>query len=1023
MEQTYWYCLGHLGPSSHPFVVVCGPRTMETSRRFSAVLLAVALSPAFMQTSVTCNDTGNAALTSLAFESGGLDRVVGFVPKTTRYDVWVDGATVVTVRATAADPSAAVRWRYGVDAGAFVSGGGEVTTPVHPGSSSFLIFVRAPGGATKMYELRVDPRCSIGECDDANSCTTDVCNAEGRCEFLDDTDHASCAFEGGPGICMGGACQQGRRWGAPARISEDAVSVDEVRIAMDPSGNALVVWRAFEAGGSDVRVNHFMPAEGWGEPELLSAVGAGQQPDVVFGPGGDAIAVWSQDTDIFSSWFTATEGWTPATRVHDGLPWLANVSNSQPRVALAPNGDAIAVWSVQAGTLSTDGHTWTSRFTPTEGWGVPRRLGPVARSTGYSAISLTPDGGALAVWLTSWFSVYPTLQSARFTPEDGWVDTGSFGTAEWRLPELVSNEAGEALLVFLGDYPFGYPFTRRFDPDNGWQADSQLLASKRAHYAASIDGDGSALVVRSDEISLGVFGILAARSTTDEDFGETVQISDTSIGDAYYPDVEMSLDGNAIAVFRQNDGHNDPDANLYFNRFTVAGGWETPGPAVHRDADVIVAPVVGMDPSGNAIVVWGEADEAGRETLWASHYGFPAGPDARGKAVVIDAGVRSFDPKVAVNDRGLALVVWDSEVGMTARFRYGPGDWGYPQIIQDDTGNAQFPDVGLDDDDRALVAWAQAPHAGAYYARYSPALGWEPPGPVDSVDSSFESYGTLSVAPTGDAVALWKVDGVIEGSVFSPGQGWSLAAQVSGVAPYDAGNPGVFLGPNGDGLAVWAVPPSSEWSRRYVPGLGFAEPELITDAVTGSDSTRVAVAPDGGAIAVWHRYWGGQGAIWYSHYEVGQGWTPVAELDQTDEPLLFDPQIGMDAEGNALVVWRQASGAFYDLWSRSYSVDTGWTDAELIELATGQSEDPVLAVNAAGQGVVTWALGRTAQPAFDLDIWANRYTPGEGWGVARQIEYTFRGVVRGPDVGIAGDGTAVVTWDDGQQVWARVLVP
>jgi uncharacterized membrane protein len=75
----------------------------------------------------------------------------------------------------------------------------------------------------------------------------------------------------------------------------------------------------------------------------------------------------------------------------------------------------------------------------------------------------------------------------------------------------------------------------------------------------------------------------------------------------------------------------------------------------------------------------------------------------------------------------------------------------------------------------------------------------------------------------------------------------------------------------------------------------------------------------------------------------------------------------MDAQGNALVVWRQASGDLYDLWSRRYTVGSGWSNAELIELATGQ------------------------------------------------VEY--------PDVGIARDGTAVVAWDDGQQVWARVLVP
>jgi len=135
------------------------------------------------------------------------------------------------------------------------------------------------------------------------------------------------------------------------------------------------------------------------------------------------------------------------------------------------------------------------------------------------------------------------------------------------------------------------------------------------------------------------------------------------------------------------------------------------------------------------------------------------------------------------------------------------------------------------------------------------------------------------------------------------------------------------------------------------------------------------------------------------------------------------PRVAVAADGSAIVVWRQARDELYSIWSRRYSPDFGWSDAELIELASGQSEDPALAVSSTGHAVAVWSQGREAQPGFDLDVWVNRYAPAQGWGVAQRIEYTGSGVASAPDVGVAHDGTAIVTWGDGQQVWCRVLTP
>ena len=75
---------------------------------FSPVLLAIALTPAFLQTQYTCNRTGDTRLSSLELEVEGVDRLA-FDPTVRVYDLWLPtGATQATVRAVPMDPAARV---------------------------------------------------------------------------------------------------------------------------------------------------------------------------------------------------------------------------------------------------------------------------------------------------------------------------------------------------------------------------------------------------------------------------------------------------------------------------------------------------------------------------------------------------------------------------------------------------------------------------------------------------------------------------------------------------------------------------------------------------------------------------------------------------------------------------------------------------------------------------------------------------------------------------------------------------
>ena len=96
-------------------------------------------------------------------------------------------------------------------------------------------------------------------------------------------------------------------------------------------------------------------------------------------------------------------------------------------------------------------------------------------------------------------------------------------------------------------------------------------------------------------------------------------------------------------------------------------------------------------------------------------------------------------------------------------------------------------------------------------------------------------------------------------------------------------------------------------------------------SITGSNemrasTLRVAVDASGNAMAVWEkvRITNLANDVWYSRYTVGLGWSAPAVIPRlfVDDPAAGptensrNPDVAMDASGNAIAVWRQPSGNY-----------------------------------------------------------------------------------------------------------------
>ena len=119
--------------------------TQLVSLRTYALAFAVALSPAVMQTSGSCNPkTGDTTLTQLEMEVQGQNHISNFDPAQRMYYAWLPlAADMALVRACSTDPESQMTYDLRVDGaaieyGSFPRGGGEITLapiPEGPGTA------------------------------------------------------------------------------------------------------------------------------------------------------------------------------------------------------------------------------------------------------------------------------------------------------------------------------------------------------------------------------------------------------------------------------------------------------------------------------------------------------------------------------------------------------------------------------------------------------------------------------------------------------------------------------------------------------------------------------------------------------------------------------------------------------------------------------------------------------------------------------------------------------------------------
>jgi hypothetical protein len=256
---------------------------------------------------------------------------------------------------------------------------------------------------------------------------------------------------------------------------------------------------------------------------------------------------------------------------------------------------------------------------------------------------------------------------------------------------------------------------------------------------------------------------------------------------------------------------------------------------------------------------------------------------------------------------------------------------------------------------------------------------------------------------------------------------------------------------------------------------------LETDDTGNASGVRIASSTDAGvvsqAVVVWEQttddlvQFGSSLNIWSNRFTQGVGWqTTAAQVDITTNGARR-PELAMNAEGDALVVWEQNLLGIQEIWANSFepgATGSGWETPENIAgIPSVDQENPQVAISVTGDGLALHHTGAALSSVFYRDdswdppspsvsgnatnakiaidansnglaVWerdtgvsssiiANRWF-GDNLpisGATDILSWSTEQVIDGglgsfsPQIGVDGQGRALSIWEQGGSIWGN----
>lgn len=375
-------------------------------------------------------------------------------------------------------------------------------------------------------------------------------------------------YDGSEEIVQAASRPAGGTWQPPTNLSAPGQDAEEPRVAIDQAGDAIAVWRRSD-GSNQIIQAAGRPAGGtWAPAVSLSAAGeSAREPAVVVDPAGGATVVWARfdgsNTIVQAASKPAGGVWQSAVDLS-----TAGRNASRPDIGVDAAGDAVAIWERYDGSS----YIIQSASRPAgASWGAPLNLSEIGENAEEPTVSIDPAGDAVAVWWR-FEGGDQVIQSTSRSAGGTWqgpvnISAPGIGASE---PDVAVGPTGDAVAVWTRNDGAHYIVQSASRPAGGsWQAPTNLSATGQdaGHAEVGVDQAGDA-VATWERYDGSEFVVQAAAGRVGGAWGPSQDLSAAG-RNAEEPALAVDPAGDAVAVWEYLDGADE---------IVQAAGYDAAGP-------------------------------------------------------------------------------------------------------------------------------------------------------------------------------------------------------------------------------------------------------------------------------------------------------------------------------------------------------------------------------------------------------------------------------------------------------------
>ncbi|MDP9255485.1 MAG: PKD domain-containing protein, partial [Actinomycetota bacterium] len=379
---------------------------------------------------------------------------------------------------------------------------------------------------------------------------------------------------------------------------------------------------------------------------------------------------------------------------------------------------------------------------------------------------------------------------------------------------------------------------------------------------------------------------------------------------------------------------------------------------------------------------------------------------------LVAAGQHALSPQAAFDAQGDAVAVWLSIRGskfiVQAAVRpAASGVWQAPVDLSAAGQDAEAPQVAVDARGNALAIWRS--NGVVQAAVRSAASGvWQAPVDLSAADAGLPQ---IALDAQGNALVVWAdgTNSIVQAAARPAATGlWQPAAS----PPVNTAAMHVAFDTQGNAFAVWAASNGTnsivQAAVRPAASDVWQTPTDLSTAGQDADGAQVAVDAQGNALAVWRRFDGTNHVVQAAARPAASGvWQAPIDLSAAGQNA-DGLQLAVDSQGDALAVWECVEGTKHTVQAAARSAASGVWQAPLDLSLAGQAvTSPQVAFDARGNALAVW---ERYTGSYLVVAGAVRPAASGRWQQPRDLSAAGQTALD-PRLAVDRQGNALVTWD------------